>query len=65
MTDQGGAFILSRGAHVRIDKGIDISIFIWPATTKFGNQVHLEELIQMKLIKKVLVTPSRQDYGTS
>ena len=34
-------------------------------TTKFGKQVQLEELIQMKLIKQVLVTPSRQDQVTN
>ena len=33
--------------------------------TKFGKQVQLEELIQMKLIKQALVTPSRQDHVTS
>ena len=31
-------------------------------TTKFGKQICLEELIQMKLIKQVLVTSSRQDH---
>ena len=29
-------------------------------TNKFGEQIHLEDLIQMRLIKMVLVTSSRQ-----
>ena len=30
--------------------------------TKFGKQVHLQDLTQIKLIKQVLVTSSRQDH---
>ena len=54
-----------QGIHVRIDIGIDISISIKPITTKFGKQVHLQGLIQMRQIKKVLVTSLRQDHVTS
>ena len=30
--------------------------------TKYGKQLHLEELTQMRLIKHALVTSSRQDH---
>ena len=33
-------------------------------TTKFGKQIHLQDLTQMRLIKQVLVTSSRQDQET-
>ena len=33
--------------------------------TKFGKQVYLEELTQMNLFKKMLVTSSTQDYLTN
>ena len=33
-------------------------------TTKFGKQIHLQDLTQMRLIKQVLVTSSRQDHET-
>ena len=42
--------------HVRIDIRINISISIGPMITKFGKQVYLQDLIQMRLIKQVLVT---------
>ena len=41
-----------------------IFIFIRPKTTKFGLQVHLENLTQMRLMKHMLVTPSRQNHMT-
>ena len=33
-------------------------------TTKFGKQVHEQDLIQMKLMKQVLVKSSHQDHMT-
>ena len=42
-------FNFFQGMLVRIHIRIDISIFIWPMTTKFSRQVHIEELTQMKL----------------
>ena len=65
MPDQGGELSFFQGIHVRIDIRIYISISITPMTTKFGKQVHLQELIQMRLIKQVLVTSSRQDHVTN
>ena len=34
-------------------------------TTKFGKQVNLQELTQIRLIKQVLVTSSHQDHVTN
>ena len=55
MVDGDGNFSFSRVIHIRMDIRIDISISIRPMTTKFGKQVHLEELTQIELIKQVLV----------
>ena len=52
MADWGGEFNFSQGIYVRID----ISISIRPMTTKFGKQVHVQDLTKMRLIKQVLVT---------
>ena len=57
MADRGGGFSFFLGNHVRINIRIDIFIFIF-MTTKSGKQVHLQELIQIRLIKQVLVTLS-------
>ena len=67
MADQGGEFGFSHGVHVRTDIRIDIYIFISvrPMATKFGKQEHLCEFTQMRLIKQVLVTLSRQDHVTN
>ena len=65
MADLGGEFNFFRGIHERTDIIIDISNSIRPMTTKFGKQVHLQGLTQMRLIKQVLVTPLRQDYVTN
>ena len=54
-----------RGIHVRIDIRIDVSISIRPLTNKFGKQVHLEKLTQLRLISQVLVTLSHQDRVTN
>ena len=56
MVDRGGKFSFFQGIHRRIDIRIDISISTRPMTTKFGKQVYLQELSQMKLTKKMLVT---------
>ena len=67
MADWDCEFNFFQGIHVKIDIRIDISISIRPMTIKFGRQIHLEqkELTQMRLIKQVLVTSSRQDYVTN
>ena len=67
MADWDCEFNFFQGIHVKIDIRIDISISIRPMTIKFGRQIHLEqkELTQMRLIKQVLVTLSRQDYVTN
>ena len=63
IVDGGGEFSFFQGIQVRSDIGIDISISITPMTTKFD--VHLGELTQMRPIKQVLVTSSRQDHVTN
>ena len=62
MVDWGSKFSFFQGIHVRIDLRIDISISIGSMATKYGRQVHLEELTQMKLIKQVMVMSSNQDH---
>ena len=57
MMDGGCEFNFFHGLPVRVDIRIHISISIRPMTTKFGRQVHLEELSQMRLNKRVLVMP--------
>ena len=59
----GGGFSLFRDIHVRIYIRIDISISIGAVTTTFGDEVHLEELTLMILIKQVLKKSSRQDHN--
>ena len=55
-----------RGNHVKIGIRIDISISIRSLTPNVAiRYVHLEELTQRRLIKKVLVTPSRQYHVTN
>ena len=48
--------------HTRTDVRVNISISAKPMPTKFGKQVHLEALNQMRLMKQLLVTPLRQDH---
>ena len=43
---------------------MNITISKRPMSTKFGKQVHVEDLIQMKLIKQVLVKSSYQGHIT-
>ena len=56
MADRGGEFSFFQGIHVTIYIRIDISISIRPMITKFGEQVHVQDLTQITLIKQVLVT---------
>ena len=65
MTDRDGEFSFLQGILVRIDIRIYIAIFIRPVITKFGKQVHLQDLIQIRLIKQVLVTSLLQDHATN
>ena len=51
MADRGEEFSFFQDIHVRIDIRIDISISIRPMTTKFGKQLHLQDLTQMRLIQ--------------
>ena len=62
MVDQCGEFSFFQGIHVRIDIIIDISIFIRPMIAIFDKQVHLQDLTQVRLIKRELVTSLRQDH---
>ena len=59
MADQGGKLSFFLGILVRIN----ISISIKSMITKFGIQVHLQDLTQMRLIKQVLITSLRQDQA--
>ena len=45
MTGRGGEFSFFQVIHIKIDIKINISISIRPTTTKFGRQLHLQELI--------------------
>ena len=65
MVDRRGEFSFFQGTHVRIDKRIDIFVSRRPMITKFGNQVHLQGLTQMRLIKQVLVTSLHQHHMTN
>ena len=60
MTDRNDEFSIFQGIHVRFNIKIDISICIRTMITKSGEQVHLQDLIQMRLIKQVLLTSLRQ-----
>ena len=50
MADLGGEFSFIQGNYLRVH------ISIRPMTSKFGRQLHLEELTQMRLNKQVLMT---------
>ena len=60
----GSEFNFFQGIHVRIVRGIDISISIRPIITKFGKQVHLQGLTHKRLTKQVLVMSLRQVHMT-
>ena len=63
MADRSGTqFSIFQDIYVRFDIRIDMSMSIRPVITKFGKQVHLQDLTQMRIIKKILVTPLRQDH---
>ena len=63
MADRSGIqFSIFQDIYVRFDIRIDMSMSIRPVITKFGKQVHLQDLTQMRIIKKILVTPLRQDH---
>ena len=63
MADRSGEeFSIFQGIYVRFDIRIDMSMSIRPVITKFGKQVHLQDLTQMRIIKQILVTPLRQDH---
>ena len=64
MADRGGEFRFFQGIHVRIDITIDILISIKPIIAKFGKQLHLQDLAQMRLIKQLLATLSHQYHVT-
>ena len=61
MADRGCESSFFQYIHLRID----IFISVRPKITKFGRQVHLQDLTQMRLIRQVLVTSSHQDQGTN
>ena len=65
MADRGCEFSFFQCIHARIDIRTDISISIRPMITKFGEQLHLQDLTQVKVIKQELVTLLRQNYVTS
>ena len=52
MAERGGEFSFFQSFHIRIDIRIDISLFIRLMITKFGKQVYLQDLNQMRLIKQ-------------
>ena len=61
MADRRGEFSFFKGSHVKIDLSISIKLM----ATKFDKQVHLQELIQIRLTKQMLVTSSSQDHLTN
>ena len=65
MADRGGEFSFFQGIHVRIDIRIDVSISVRPMNTKFGKQLYLQDLTQMRLIKQFLVTSLCQYHVTN
>ena len=62
MADRCAYFNSFQCIHVIFNKRIDISISIRPMITKFSKQVHLQDLLQVRLIKQVLVTLLSQDH---
>ena len=62
MTEPGSEFkFLALRTYIRID----ISISIRPRTTKRNNELHRKKLTQVRVIKQVSVTSSRQDHVTN
>ena len=58
MTDRGGEFSFFWGIHVRNDIRIVFSISLRHITTRFGKQVHLKELTQMRGADDVITSRS-------
>ena len=54
-----------QGMYVRTDVKIDISISTRTMTTKFGKQLHVKDLTEMRLINQLLVTTLRYDHVTN
>ena len=65
MADQGDLFSFFQDTHIKIDIRIDISISVRPMVTKFGKQVHLQNLTQTRVIKQVLVMSPQQGQVAS
>ena len=65
MKNQGAEFSIFQGTHVRFGIRINISIFSIPMITRFCKQVHLQDLIQMRLIKQIQVMSLRQGHATN
>ena len=62
MADQGGEFSFFQGIHVKIEEKVDIFISRKSMIPKFGKQVHLSELTQMRLIMQVLKMSASQTH---
>ena len=62
MADRGGDFSFFQDIHVKTEKKVDIFISRKSMIPKFGKQVHLGELTQMRLIMQVLKTSASQDH---
>ena len=65
MADQVGEFSFFQDIQVTIDKRIDVFISIRPMTTKFGKQIHLQDLNQIRRIRQVIVTSLCHGYVTN
>ena len=57
MVDRAAEFSFFQGIHVRIDIRINITISIRPMITRFAKQVHLQNLTQIRLKTKDIISP--------
>ena len=62
MAYRGGELSFFHVIHVTIATRIDTSISLRLMITKFGKQVHQQELSQVGIIKQVLMKSSRHDH---
>ena len=62
MVYRGGELSFFHFVHLTIATRTDISISLRVMITKFGKQVHQQELSQVEIIKQVLMKSSRQDH---
>ena len=62
MVYRGGELSFFHVVHLTIATRTDISISLRVMITKFGKQVHQQELSQVEIIKQVLMKSSRQDH---